>query len=348
MDTSDDIVLTWCPGFQKRTACLPPVFWSNRTLAVSRARKPERSGGWRQSSSGERHRLPGALPTEPDVQVSLSRVLGSPQAVAPGSPNGRHPVWRITVLSQPLREVVHDPGLREWQPTRPSIDKRLPGDGACVAAPAPPVVPRTLGRLANDVAPLAVATYPRVWVLATPLQTAGLRRLLEWRMAVCTPPRPSPWQEPTQAFPARLPLDAPVSTAWRGPRVGQAEHVAGPRAPRRWVATWWPRERRPPRLGGMQAQAETGQPPREDFHHPAGVGFHLAAEETISGNTRSTAPAWPPGGPVCDTPCVHDPRQASLRPQGREHSALWRPLVRGRPCSRLQHARLEPRAHEPP
>jgi hypothetical protein len=37
MVTSDDIVLIWCSGFQKRTACLPPVFWSNRTLAVSRA-----------------------------------------------------------------------------------------------------------------------------------------------------------------------------------------------------------------------------------------------------------------------------------------------------------------------
>src|SRR5262245_31151931 len=33
--------------------------------------------GWRQSGSGERHRLPGALPTEPDVKVALLRFLGS-------------------------------------------------------------------------------------------------------------------------------------------------------------------------------------------------------------------------------------------------------------------------------
>ena len=44
---SDDIVLTWCPGFQKRTACLPPVFWSNRTPGFRRGKEPERgtSGG---------------------------------------------------------------------------------------------------------------------------------------------------------------------------------------------------------------------------------------------------------------------------------------------------------------
>ena len=38
MVTSDDIVLAWCPGFQQWTACLPPVFWSNRTFRDERRR----------------------------------------------------------------------------------------------------------------------------------------------------------------------------------------------------------------------------------------------------------------------------------------------------------------------
>ena len=65
--------------------------------------------------------------------------------MAHGSPHRRPPVWRITVLSQPLLEVVHAPGFREWQRTMHSIDTRLPGAVACVAAPAQPVVLRTLG-----------------------------------------------------------------------------------------------------------------------------------------------------------------------------------------------------------
>jgi hypothetical protein len=163
-------------------------------------------------------------------------------------------------------------------------------------------------------------------------------------MAVCTTPRPYPLHEPPQAFPARLPLDDPVSTACLGPIVGQSEQVEGPRAPRRLVATWWPLERRQHRLFGMHGQAETGQPPREDFPHPAGVGFQLAADDKIIGKTRYKAPALPPGGHVFDQPFVQDPMQAYLRHHGREHAALWRPCVRGRQCSRRQHASMEPRA----
>ena len=40
-----------------------------------------------------------------------------------------------------------------------SIDKLLPGDVAFVAAPAQPVLPRTLGMLENDFEHLEVATY---------------------------------------------------------------------------------------------------------------------------------------------------------------------------------------------
>jgi hypothetical protein len=115
-------------------------------------------------------------------------------------------------------------------------------------------------------------------------------------MAVFTTPRPSPLHAPTQAFPARLPLDDPVSTACLGPLVGKSEKGEGPRAPRRWVATWWPLERSQPRLFGMHGPAETGKPPREDCPHPAGVGFQREADDTIIGKTRDKAPAVHPGG----------------------------------------------------
>jgi hypothetical protein len=229
-----------------------------------------------------------------------------------------------------------------------SIDKLLPGDVAFVAAPAQPVLPRTLGMLEDDFEPLEVATYTIVLVIATQFQTSGLLLLLEWRMAVFTTPRPYPFHEPTQAFPDRLPLDDPVATACLGPIVGQSEQVEGPRAPRRLVATWWPLERSQHRLFAMHGQAETGQPPREDFHHPAGVGFQLAADDTIIGTTRYEAPALHPGVHVFDTPFVQDPMQEYMRHHGREHSALWRPFVRGRQGSRRQHASLEPLAKPSP
>src|SRR5262245_34243353 len=140
-------------------------------------------------------------------------------------------------------------------------------------------------------------------------------------MAVFTTPRPYPFHEPTQAFPDRLPLDDPVSTACLGPIVGKSEKVEGRRAPRRLVATWWPLERSQHRLFGMHGQAETGKPPREDFHHPAGVGFQLEADDKIIGKTRYKAPALHPGVHVFDKPCVQDPLQEYIRHHGREYTS---------------------------
>ena len=165
-------------------------------------------------------------------------------------------------------------------------------------------------------------------------------------MAVVTTPRPYPFHEPTQAFPDRLPLDDPVSTAGLGPLVGESEQVKGPLAPGRLVTTWWPLERSQHRLFGMNGQAETGKPPREDFHHPAGVGFQLEADDKIIGKTRYKAPALHPGVHVFDKPFVQDPMQEYIRHHGRDHSALWRYFVRVRQGSRLQHARMEPLAKQ--
>src|SRR5207302_10109997 len=114
---------------------------------------------------------PGALPTDPDVKVSLLRCLGSPQACAHGSPNRRHPVWRITLLSQPLLDVVQDPGCRKRQWAMDGIDTLLPVDVALVAAPAEPGWPSTLGILAGTFAPLAIATDTIGVVRAAQLHT---------------------------------------------------------------------------------------------------------------------------------------------------------------------------------
>src|SRR6266436_8931883 len=165
-------------------------------------------------------------------------------------------------------------------------------------------------------------------------------------MAVFTTPCPYPFHKPSQAFPDRLPFDDPVSTARLGPIVGKSEKVKGPLAPGRLVTTWWPLERSQHRLFGMNGQAETGKPPREDFHHPAGVGFQLEADDKIIGKTRYKAPALHPGVHVFDKPFVQDPMQEYIRHHGRDHAALWRPFVRVRQCPRLQHASMEPLAKQ--
>jgi len=163
-------------------------------------------------------------------------------------------------------------------------------------------------------------------------------------MAVCTTPCPYPLQKPAQAFPDRLPLDAPVSTACLGPRVGQSAQVAAPLASCRWGSTWRPLERHPHRLCGMHGQAVTGTPLRQDVHHPAGVGFQREADDQSIGTASQHASARHPGADVLDKPCVQDMMQAYLGEHGRTAPALWRTLVGVHQRSRLQHARVQPRA----
>jgi hypothetical protein len=236
----------------------------------------------------------------------------------------------------------------------PSIDQLLPGEGAILAAPAQPVWPRTLGRLANDFAPLAVAPSTLVWGIATPCQPDGLLRLLAGRLAVGTTPRPSPLHAPPPAFPARLPLADPVSTACLGPRGGKAAQGAGPRAPRRWVATWWPLARRHHRLCGRHGPAETGKPPREACQPPAGVGCHRAADEKscLRGGTAWTHHAAKTRGrhpcdtrgelpPPCGAPVAGDGRAPDASTPAWSHWPSRRPRPPSLPRGWL-HARSGP------
>src|SRR5215468_9225109 len=123
-------------------------------------------------------------------------------------------------------------------------------------------------------------------------------------MAVLPTPCPDCSPTPAQPFPNRLALDDPVSTACLGPLMGEAEKVAAPRAPCRWLSAWRLLERHERRLCGMHGQPETVDPLRQDGHDPAGVGFQLAADDTIIGQTRQKAPALHPGLPLCAKPCV--------------------------------------------
>ena len=96
----------------------------------------------------------------------------------------------------------------------------------------------------------------------------------------------------------------------------------------------------------MQGQAETGEPLRQDFHPPAGVGFQLEADDKIIGKTRHKAPALHPGGHVFDKPFGQDPMQEYLRHHGRDPSALRRTLVWVGQSSRLQYTSMEPLAKQ--
>ena len=155
-----------------------------------------------------------------------------------------------------------------------------------------------------------MATDTIVVGMAAQFRAQGPLLLLEWRMAMLTTPWPYPLHNPAQAFPARLPLDDPVSTACRGPIVGQSKQVECALAPCQGGSVWWPLERTQPRLVGMHGQAQALQTLRQDGHDPVGVRFSLAAADTILGKTRPQAPALPPGSNPLAQPFVQDIMQA--------------------------------------
>src|SRR5881397_1222624 len=120
---------------------------------------------------------------------------------------------------------------------------------------------------------LEVATYTIVLVIATQFRTEGPILLLQWRMAILPTPCPDCSHKPAQAFPDRLALDDPVSTACRGPIVGKSQEVECPLAPCRGGSAWRPLERTQHRLFGMNGQTKAMQTLRQDVHDPVGVRF---------------------------------------------------------------------------
>src|SRR2546422_4730934 len=118
------------------------------------------------------------------------------------------------------------------------IDKLLPVEVALVAASAQPVLPSSLGILEDRFEHLEVATDTIVLVMAAQFRAQGPILLVQWRMAILTTPCPYPFHKPAQAFPDRLPLDDPVSTACLGPIVGKSQKVECTLAVRRSLSTW--------------------------------------------------------------------------------------------------------------
>src|SRR2546430_953891 len=194
---------------------------------------------------------------------------------------------------------------------------------------------------------LEVATYTIVLVIATQFRTEGPILLLQWRMAILPTPCPDCSHKPAQSFPDRLALDDPVSTACLGPIVGKSQKVECTRAPCRRVSARRLLERNHCRLFGMNGQTEAVESLRQDGHHPARVGFQLAADDKIISKTRHKAPTLHPGLDLLDKPRIQDLMQEYIRHHGRNHPALRRALVRVRKLSRLQHAGVQPLADEP-
>ena len=76
-------------------------------------------------------------------------------------------------------------------------------------------------------------------------------------MAVFTTPSPDPLHKPAKAFPYRLALDDPESTARLRPIVGKPEKVEATRVFRRFLSIGRPIEIDQRRLFGMNGQVET-------------------------------------------------------------------------------------------
>jgi hypothetical protein len=70
----------------------------------------------------------------------------------------------------------------------------------------------------------------------------------------------------------------------------------------------------------MHGKAETGAAFRQDFPHPAGIGFARTADDTIIGTATQKTSARPPGVDVLDTPCVQDMMQEYIGEHGRTYS----------------------------
>lgn len=105
-------------------------------------------------------------------------------------------------------------------------------------------------------------------------------------MAVLTTPPPDPFHKPAKAFPYRLSLDDPVSTARLRPIVGKSEKVEATRVFRRFISKGRPIEIDQRRLLRMNGQVEAIETLRQDFHDSAGVFFQFKPDDEIIGKSN--------------------------------------------------------------
>ena len=105
-------------------------------------------------------------------------------------------------------------------------------------------------------------------------------------MAVLTTPGPYPFHKPAKAFPYRLALDDPESTARLRPIVGKPEKVEATRVFRRFLSKGRLIEIDQRRLFGMNGQVEAIETLRQVFHNPAGVFFQFEPNDEIIGKSN--------------------------------------------------------------
>ena len=190
-----------------------------------------------------------------------------------------------------------------------------------MATTTQPVSPSPPGMLKDGSQCLEVATYTMIAVIATQFRTQHPILLGQWRMAVLPAPCPYSFHKPAEALPTGLPLDDPVSTACFGPIVGTSEKVECPRAPGRVLTTQGLIARNQRRLFGMNGQTETVEPLWQDGHHPARVGFQLAADDEIIGKTSEKTPPLQAGLPLCDNPFIQDVMQEYVGQEWRRYTS---------------------------
>ena len=100
-------------------------------------------------------------------------------------------------------------------------------------------------------------------------------------MAVLTTPGPYPFHKPAKAFPYRLALDNPESTARLRPIMGKPEKVEAIRVFRHFLSKGRLIEIDQRRLFGMNGQVETIESLRQDFHDSDSVLFQFESDDEV-------------------------------------------------------------------
>ena len=101
--------------------------------------------------------------------------------------------------------------------------------------------------------------------------------------------------------------------------MGESEKVKCPRASCRLVTAWRPLAGNARRFVGMNGEAETGKPFRQNHHNPVGICFALTTNDAIISKARQKTVARHPGLDVLDNPCVQDMMQECIG----EHEQQW-------------------------
>jgi hypothetical protein len=166
------------------------------------------------------------------------------------------------------------------------------------------VAPRLL-RIATDV--LQQTEVPADTIVPevpTPLQAEHLALVFQRCVTMEATPPPPRLLGATEPLPGCSACDHPNTPARLRPVMGQSQKVAcAVPIGRRLAGVRFP-ERDQRRLRRMNAQINAGKPLRQHGHNLPGIGFQLAAHDTLIGNAQPEASALPPWPDFTRTPCL--------------------------------------------